>query len=203
MDFKVAGTSEGVTAVQMDLKVKGIGYKIIEDAFKSAKAARMKILDNMSQTIAKPMEEMADSAPRIVSLKISVDKIRDLIGPGGKMIRSIIADTGADINVEDDGSVQIASADKESLDAAVEKVKGITAEPEIGKTYDAKVVKIMNFGAFVEYLPGQEGLVHVSEVSGEYVKEVTDVLKEGQEVRVKLIGIDDQGRVKLSIKQAE
>ena len=203
MDFKVAGSSKGVTAVQMDLKIKGISYDIIEEAFARAKKARLEILDHMKGTIAEPMAEVAATAPRIVTVMVKPDKIRDVIGPGGKMIRKIIAETGAEINIEDDGSCQIASSDKESLDKAVEWVKNITAEPEVGKTYDAKVIKIMNFGAFCEYLPGQEGLVHVSELSDKYVKEATEVVEEGQAVRVKVIGIDDQNRVKLSIKQAE
>lgn len=203
MDFKVAGTKDGVTAVQMDLKVKGINYDILNKAFAQAKKARLEILDNMTQTIDKPLEDISANAPRIVTIKIKQDKIRDVIGTGGKVIRKIIADTGADINIDDDGMCQVASSDKESLDKAVAIIEGILEEPEVGKVYDAKVVKIMAFGAFVEFLPGKEGLVHVSELSNGFVKEVTDVVKEGQEVKVKLIGIDDQGRVKLSIKQAE
>ncbi|MFH1664801.1 MAG: polyribonucleotide nucleotidyltransferase [Candidatus Omnitrophota bacterium] len=202
MDFKVAGTKNGVTAVQMDLKVKGISYKILEEAFAQAKKARMEILEHMAGTIKEPMAEIAPNAPRIVTIMVKQDKIREVIGPGGKIIRKIIAETGADINIEDDGSCQISSANKESLDKAVDMVRSIIAEPEVGKVYKATVVKIMNFGAFVEYLPGQEGLVHVSELSSGYVKEVGDVVKEGQEVMVKIIGIDEQNRVKLSIKQA-
>ncbi|MCK5450679.1 MAG: polyribonucleotide nucleotidyltransferase [Candidatus Omnitrophica bacterium] len=203
MDFKSAGTKDGVTAVQMDLKVQGISYELLEEAFAQAKKARMEILDHMNKTVDKPSEDIAAHAPRIVSVKLPTDKIGGVIGPGGKMIRKIIADTGADINIDDDGICQIASADKESLDKALEWVKGLIAEPEVGKIYDAKIVKIMNFGAFCEYMPGKEGLVHVSELSNEYVKDAASCVKEGQEVKVKLIGIDDQGRVKLSIKQAE
>lgn len=203
MDFKVAGTKDGVTAVQMDLKIKGISYEILDDAFKAAKKARLAILDHMGGTIKEPLKEVAPNAPRIVTIMVHQDKIRDVIGPGGKMIRKIIAETGADINIEDDGSCQIASADKESLDKAVEWVKNITAEPEVGKIYDGKITKLMNFGAFCEFLPGQEGLIHVSELSSNYVKEVADVVKEGQEVKVKLIKIDEQGRKNLSMKQAE
>ncbi|RKY42664.1 MAG: polyribonucleotide nucleotidyltransferase [Candidatus Makaraimicrobium thalassicum] len=203
MDFKVAGTKGGITAVQMDLKIRGISHQILEEAFDRARKARLEIMENMNKTIDKPLKEIAPNAPRIVTVMVKVDRIRDVIGPGGKMIRKIIAETGADINIEDDGACQIASADKESLDKAVDWIKGITAEPEIGKVYDARITKIMNFGAFCEFLPGQEGLIHVSELSAGYVKEVTDVVKEGQEVKVKLIGIDDQNRVKLSIKQAE
>ncbi|MBD3426056.1 MAG: polyribonucleotide nucleotidyltransferase [Candidatus Omnitrophica bacterium] len=203
MDFKVAGTKDGVTAVQMDLKIKGIDFDILKNAFEQAKAARMKILDNMTQTIPEPLNEIAPNAPRIVTLTIKPDKIRDVIGSGGKVIRGIIAETGADINIEDDGTCQVASSDKESLDKAIEIIEGIIEEPEIGKVYDATVVNITNFGAFVEFLPKKEGLVHVSELSKDYVKEVTDVVKEGDKVKVKLIGIDDQGRVKLSMKQVE
>ncbi|MFH1552394.1 MAG: polyribonucleotide nucleotidyltransferase [Candidatus Omnitrophota bacterium] len=203
MDFKVAGTKDGVTAVQMDLKIKGISYQILEEVFDRAKKARLEILDHMNKTIAEPMKEMSPTAPRIVTLMIKVDKIRDVIGPGGKMIRKIIAETGAEINIEDDGSCQIASSDKESLDKAVEWVKGITAEPEVGKVYDGRITKLMNFGAFCEFLPGQEGLIHVSELSKEYVKDVASVVKEGQEVKVKLIKVDEQNRINLSIKQVE
>nr|HPN73382.1 polyribonucleotide nucleotidyltransferase [Candidatus Omnitrophota bacterium] len=203
MDFKVAGTKEGITALQMDLKIKGVDYNIMKEAFQQARKARMELLTHMEKTIPTPMPDISPEAPRIVTIMVKVDKIRDVIGQGGKVIRGIIAATGADINIEDDGTCQIASANKESLDKAVAMVSAIIEEPEVGKTYNAKVVKIMNFGAFVEFLPGQEGLVHVSEISSKYVKNVEDAVKEGQEVRVKLIGIDDQGRVKLSIKQAE
>ncbi len=202
MDFKVAGTKTGITAVQMDLKIKGIDFTVMKEAFEQAKKARMEILDHMNKTIDKPRADLSPDAPRIVTIMVKQDKIRDVIGTGGKVIRGIIAETGADINIEDDGTCQIASSNKESLDKAVAMVEAIIEEPEVGKVYDAKVVKLMNFGAFVEFLPGQEGLVHVSELSSGYVKNVEDVVKEGQKVKVKLIGIDDQGRVKLSIKQA-
>jgi polyribonucleotide nucleotidyltransferase len=203
MDFKVAGTKDGVTAVQMDLKVKGVSFDILKAAFDQANKARMQILDNMKKTIAKPLDDIAPYAPRIVTIMVKPDKIRDVIGSGGKVIRGIIADTGADINIEDDGTCQVASSDKESLDRAVAIIQGIIEEPEIGRIYDATVVNITNFGAFVEFLPKQEGLVHVSELSKEYVKDVTEVVKQGDKVKVKLIGIDDQGRVKLSMKQVE
>ena len=203
MDFKVAGTKEGINAVQMDLKIKGVDYAIMKEAFAQAKKARIEILEHMEATIANPMPDLSPDAPRIVTIMVKVDKIREVIGQGGKVIRGIIAATGADINIEDDGTCQIASSNKESLDKAVAMVSAILEEPEIGKIYDATVVKIMNFGAFVEFMPGKEGLVHVSEISGTFVKNVEEAVKEGQEVKVKLIGIDDQGRVKLSIKQAE
>ncbi|MFH1305633.1 MAG: polyribonucleotide nucleotidyltransferase [Candidatus Omnitrophota bacterium] len=203
MDFKVAGTESGVTAVQMDLKIKGISYAILKESFEEARKARLKLLAHMKTTISGPQEEVAPNAPRIVTVMVKPDKIREVIGPGGKVIRKIIAETGADINIEDDGSCQIASSDKASLDKAVEWVKGIIAEPEIGRTYNARITKIMNFGAFCEFMPSQEGLIHVSELSNQYVKEVSEVVKEGQEVRVKVIGVDEQHRVKLSMKQAE
>jgi len=189
--------------VQMDLKVKGISFDIMKEAFAQARKARMELLDHMESTIAAPAEDLSPSAPRIVTIMVKPDKIREVIGQGGKVIRGIIAETGADINIEDDGTCQVASPDKESLDKAVSIIEGILEEPEVGKVYNAKVIKLMDFGAFVEFLPGQEGLVHVSEVSSEYVKDVGSVLTEGQEVKVKLIGIDDKNRVKLSIKQAE
>ncbi len=203
MDFKVAGTKDGINAVQMDLKVEGIDYNIMKEAFQQAKKARLQILDHMTKTIGAPSEDMSPDVPRIVSIKLPTDKIREVIGSGGKVIRGIIADTGADINIDDDGICQVASSNKESLDAAVEIISGIIAEPEIGKVYDATIVKLMDFGAFCAFMPGKEGLVHVSELSKEYVKNVADVVKEGQEVKVKVIGIDDQGRVKLSIKAVE
>jgi len=203
MDLKVAGTQDGVTAVQMDLKIKNISFEILEKAFERAKKARLEILANMTKTISEPAKEVAPNAPRIVTVMVKTDRIRDVIGPGGKVIRKIIAETGADINIDDDGACQIASENKESLDKAVEWVRGIIAEPEIGKIYDAKITKIMNFGAFCEFLPGQEGLIHVSELSDKFVKEVTDVVKEGQKVKIKVIGVDDQNRVKLSMKQAK
>jgi len=203
MDFKVAGTKEGITAVQMDLKVKGVGYDILKEAFAQAKRARLEVIRNMDGAISEPNKEVSPEAPRIVTLKIKPEKIKDVIGSGGKVIRGIIAETGADININDDGTCQVASSKKESLDRAVEIIKGIIEEPEVGKVYTAKVVKLMDFGAFCEYLPGRDGLVHVSEISKGYVKDPADVVSEGDIVKVKVIGIDDKGRVKLSIKQVE
>ncbi|MDD5634507.1 MAG: polyribonucleotide nucleotidyltransferase, partial [Candidatus Omnitrophica bacterium] len=201
MDFKVAGTRTGVTAVQMDLKVKGISYKLLEEAFAQAKKARIQILDHMKTTISEPSSDVAETAPRIITIKINPAKIREVIGPGGKVIRKIVADTGADINIEDDGTCQIASNNKEALQNALAIIKGITEEPEVGRVYKGRIVKLMNFGAFCEFLPGQEGLIHVSEIADKYVKDVSEHLQEGQEVRVKLIEIDEQGRFKLSMKQ--
>ena len=203
MDFKVAGTRQGVTAVQMDLKVKGLSYQILEEAFQKAKKARLEILDNMESTIKEPNKYLSVNAPRIVTIKVKTDKIRDIIGPGGKIIRKIIAETGADVNIDDEGICQILSQNKESLDKAIEWINGIIEEPEIGKIYNAKIIKITTFGAFCEFLPGKEGLLHVSEISNTFVKDVSDIVKEGQELKVKVIDIDDQGRVKLSVKQIE
>lgn len=203
MDFKVAGTKNGITGVQMDVKIKGIGYNILEEAFKQAKEARLEILDHMRKTIEAPLKEVAPNAPRIVTIMVKPDKIREVIGSGGKVIRGIIAETGVDINIEDDGSCQIASSDKDALDKAIKMVKDIIAEPEIGKVYDGKITKIMAFGAFCQFLPNQEGLIHVSELADKYVKDVSDIVKEGQAVKVKVIGIDEQNRVKLSIKAVD
>lgn len=203
MDFKVAGTKTGVTAVQMDLKIKGLSYKIMAEAFEQAKKGRLKILDHMNGTIAEPLKDLAASAPRIVTIHIQTDKIREVIGSGGKVIRKIIADTGADINIEDDGTCQVASANKASLDKAVQTIRDIIAEPEVGKIYDGKITKLMNFGAFCEFMPGREGLIHVSELSETYVKDVASVVKEGDAVRVVLFEIDSQGRTNLSIKRVK
>ena len=203
MDFKVAGTRDGITAVQMDLKIKGIDYTIMKEAFEQAKKARMRLLDHMEQTIRVPAEDLSPDAPRIVTIMVRVDKIRDVIGQGGKVIRGIIAETGAEINIEDDGTCQVASSNKESLDRAVAIIEGIIEEPEVGKIYNGRITKLMNFGAFCEFLPGQEGLIHVSELSNKYIKEVSEAVKEGQAVKVKLIKIDEQNRINLSIKQVE
>ena len=203
MDFKVAGTRDGITAVQMDLKIKGLDYALLVEGFEKARIARLKILDHMLSAISEPMKELSENAPRIVTIKVATDKIRDVIGPGGKVIRGIIAETGADINIEDDGTCQVASSNKKSLDAAVKMVKDIIAEPEVGKVYEGKITKLMNFGAFCEFMPGKEGLIHVSELSEGFVKEVSSVVKEGDAVRVVLFEIDDQKRCNLSIKRVK
>ncbi len=202
MDFKVAGTSKGVTAIQLDIKISGLGMDIVEGALKQAKGARDKILDIMNEVISKPKETLSEYAPRIISLKIDPRKIKDVIGPGGKVIRKIIQDTGVSIDVDDDGNVQVASADEGALNKAVEIIKGLTAEAEVGKIYKGKITRIMNFGAFCQILPNKEGLIHVSELADKFVKNVTDEVKVGQEVSVKVIEIDEQGRVNLSRKQA-
>jgi polyribonucleotide nucleotidyltransferase len=203
MDFKVAGTRDGITAVQVDIKLKtGITIEIIKQALESAKKARQQVLDKMDQAISKPRPTISKYAPRITTLKISVDKIKDVIGPGGKIIKKIIADTGVTIDIEDDGTVAVASTDPAASDKAIDIIKGLTAEPEVGKIYLGKVKRIMNFGAFCEILPGKEGLVHVSELSNKFVKNVEDEVKLGDEIMVKLIAIDEQGRLNLSRKQA-
>ncbi len=198
MDFKVAGTRDGITAVQMDLKVKGVSLPLIKEILAQAKDARMEIMDKIEAVIANPNANLSSYAPRIESFKIDTEKIRDVIGSGGKVIRKIIADTGASINVEDDGTVQVASPDREALDKAVAIIQGIVQDPEVGKIYDATVKRIMDFGAFVEILPGKEGLCHVSELSTEYVKNPSDIAKVGDQFQVKLLEIDSMGRLNLS-----
>ena len=203
MDFKVAGSANGVTALQMDIKIDGITREIMEQALTQAKAGRLHILDIMNQAIAKPRAEISEYAPRFTTLRIDVEKIKDVIGKGGATIRSITETTGTTIEIEDDGTIKIAAVDKTAADDARRIIEEITAEPEIGRIYDAKVVKITDFGAFVAFLPGKEGLVHVSQIAEHRVNNVEDELSVGQEVKVKLLEIDRQGRVRLSIKEAK
>jgi len=200
MDFKAAGTKEGITAIQMDLKVKGLPKKVIDEAFGKAKTARLEIIDKMNKAIAAPKDAISEYAPRIVTLKVKPDKVKDVIGPGGKIIKKIIKDTGVSINIEDDGTVEIASTDSDATNRAIEIVKGLTAEAEVGKVYSGRITRLMNFGAFCEILPGKEGLIHVSEIDNKFVKDVASVLKVGDEVTVKVIEIDELGRVNLSRK---
>ena len=202
MDFKVAGTRDGITALQMDIKIEGITPEIMSAALEQARRGRLFILDVMSRTLATPREQISAYAPRIITIHISKDKIRDVIGPGGKMIRSIIERTGAKIDVQDDGRVDIASVDEDSALRAVEIIKELTAEAELGKVYLGKVVRVVNFGAFIEILPGVEGLLHISEIAEHRVREVTDEIHEGDEVLVKVIDIDAQNRVRLSRRAA-
>ncbi|MCX5667491.1 MAG: polyribonucleotide nucleotidyltransferase [Candidatus Omnitrophica bacterium] len=203
MDFKAAGTKNGVTALQMDLKIQGISYEVLKEALESAKKARLIILDKMMQVIGQPKNDVSAFAPKIVVLKINVEKIGAVIGPGGKIIKKIIQDTGATVDIDDDGTVQVAGTDPKSIEMAVAIIRSITEEPEVGRIYRCKVKRIMNFGAFVEILPGKEGLVHVSELSNKFVKNVEEVVKLGDEFDVKLTEIDDQGRLNLSKKQAD
>lgn len=202
MDFKAAGTAKGLTALQMDLKIDGITYEILKEAFDQAKEARFKILRMIQDTIAAPRKDLSAFAPRIVTLKINPEKIGEVIGPGGKNIRKIVEETGAKIDIEDDGRVFVASTDAKASEDAVTRIKAITEEPEIGKIYQGKVRKLMNFGAFCEILPGTDGLCHVSEISEGFVKSVTDYLKVGDVVPVKVISVDENGKINLSIKQA-
>ena len=200
MDFKVAGTADGITALQMDIKVTGITSEVMSKALDQAKAGRMHILQEMAKTLAAPRTKMSAFAPRIVTIKIPVDKIRDVIGPGGKMIRSIIERTGVKIDVEDNGTVNVASADGESAQKAISIIQELTATPELNKTYMGKVQRITDFGAFVEIMQGTDGLLHVSEIANHRVKDVRDELKEGQQILVKVINIDPTGKIRLSRK---
>jgi len=200
MDFKVAGTAQGITALQMDIKVTGITSEIMAKALEQARAGRLHILAEMAKTISEPRKAMSMFAPRIVTIKIPVDKIREVIGPGGKTIRSIIERTGVKIDVEDDGRVNVASADGESAQKAIGIIQELTATPELNKTYMGKVQRITDFGAFVEIMPGTDGLLHVSEIANHRVKDVRDELKEGQQILVKVINIDPTGKIRLSRK---
>ena len=200
MDFKVAGTSEGITALQMDIKVGGITTEVMRKALDQARRGRLHILDKMREAIAAPRQSISLFAPRIVTIRIPVDKIRDVIGPGGKMIRSIIERTGVKIDVEDDGRVNVASADGASAQKAISIIQELTATPELNKTYLGKVQRITDFGAFVEIMPGTDGLLHVSEIANHRVKDVRDELKEGEQLLVKVINIDPTGKIRLSRK---
>jgi polyribonucleotide nucleotidyltransferase len=202
MDFKVAGTPTGVTGFQLDVKIGGVDTTILRGAIEQARQGRLWILEKMASVIAMPRAQLSTHAPRIITIRINPDKIREVIGPGGKVIRSIIEKTGANIDIEDDGRINIASADEQAARAAIELIRGITAEAEIGKIYRGKVKKITDFGAFVEIMPGTDGLVHISQIAEQRIKSVSDVLKEGEEVMVKVLEIDKQGRVKLSRREA-
>ncbi|WP_441003300.1 polyribonucleotide nucleotidyltransferase [Pseudocolwellia agarivorans] len=202
MDFKVAGTKNGITALQMDIKIEGITQDIMQTALNQAKGARIHILSVMDDAIAGAREEISQFAPRIHKLKINTDKIRDVIGKGGATIRQLTEETGTTIEIEDDGTVKIAATSSEQAEDAINRIKALTAEIEVGTIYQGKVVRIVDFGAFVNVLPGKDGLVHISQISEERVNAVTDVLTEGQEVTVKVLEVDRQGRVRLSIKEA-
>jgi len=202
MDFKVTGTKNGVTALQMDIKIGGITATLMREALSQAKAGRLHILGCMAQALTEPRTKLSAFAPRIFPMKIKQDKIRDVIGPGGKMIRSIIAETGVKISVEDTGDVTIASSDEASAQKAIEMIKRLTEEVEVGKIYRGTVRKIMDFGAFVEVLPGTDGLVHISQLAHHRVKAVTDEVSEGDQVMVKVLEIDKQGKIRLSRKEA-
>jgi len=200
MDFKVSGTRDGITGFQMDIKIQGISFEIFEKALLQAKVGRLHILDIMDQTLSKPRGELSQYAPRLTTMKIPVELIGTVIGPGGKVIRQIVKDTGAEINIEDDGTIVIASTTVEGSEKAYAIISKLIEAPEVGKTYKGKVTRIMEFGAFVEFLPGKEGLVHISHLDINRVNKVTDVLKTGDEIDVKLIKVDDEGRYNLSRK---
>ena len=201
MDFKVAGTSDGITSLQMDIKITSITKEIMKIALDQAKEGRIHILNEMSKAITSSREALADTAPKITTLKIKLEKIRDVIGPGGKVIREICETTGAKVDIEDDGTVKIAASDNESSDAALKKINDIVAEAELGVIYTGKVVKTVDFGAFVNFLGTKDGLVHISELQNARTEKTTDICKEGDTVKVKVIGFDDRGKVKLSMKR--
>ncbi len=203
MDFKVAGTKDGVTALQMDIKIQGITDEIMEIALEQAHEARLHILDEMNKVIAEPRAELSDRAPSITTIKIHPDKIRDVIGKGGSVIRGICDETGASIDLDDDGNVKIYADNQAAAQAAVNRVKEITAEIEVGAIYKGRVERIVDFGAFVNILPGKDGLVHISQISDRRIENVTDELSEGQEVLVKVLDVDNRGRVKLSMKEVK
>ncbi|MBJ2131033.1 polyribonucleotide nucleotidyltransferase [Alteromonas sp. IB21] len=201
MDFKVAGTTDGITALQMDIKIEGITKEIMQIALKQAKEARLHILKVMDEAIGGHREELSEFAPRIYTMKIDQDKIRDVIGKGGAMIRQITEESDTNIEIEDDGTIKIFATERAKADIAISKIEQVTAEIEVGKTYNGKITRIVDFGAFVEVLPGKEGLVHISQIAHERVNKVTDYLKEGEMVDVKVMEIDRQNRVRLSIKE--
>jgi polyribonucleotide nucleotidyltransferase len=203
MDFKVAGTEAGVTSLQMDIKITSITAKIMEIALEQAREGRIHILGEMGKALAAARDDLADSAPKITTLKIPVDKIRDIIGPGGKIIREICEETGAKIDIEDDGTVKVAAVTGTSGEAAVKRIRDIVAEPELGVIYNGTVVKTVDFGAFVNFLGAKDGLVHISELQNGRTEKTTDICKEGDSVKVKVIGFDDRGKVKLSMKRVD
>ncbi|MFI4920206.1 MAG: polyribonucleotide nucleotidyltransferase, partial [Gammaproteobacteria bacterium] len=200
MDFKVAGTATGITALQMDIKIQGITKDIMQQALAQAKDGRLHILGKMNEVISKPRADMSEWAPRIVIIKIDPEKIRDVIGKGGVVVRGIQEETGTTIEIEDDGTIKIASVDKAQGEAARKRIEDITADVEVGRIYEGKVVKLMDFGAFVAILPGRDGLVHISQISEERVEKVSDKLKEGDVIKVKVLEVDKQGRIRLSMK---
>jgi polyribonucleotide nucleotidyltransferase len=200
MDFKVAGTDQGITALQMDIKITSITSEIMKIALDQAKHGRLHILGEMSKALTGARDAVNQNAPRITVINIPKDKIREVIGTGGKVIREITEQTGAKIDIEDDGTIKVAAVDAAASEKAINWIRGIVAEPEVGVIYDGKVVKIMDFGAFVNFLGSRDGLVHISELAPQRVKQVSDVVEVGQAVKVKVIGMDDRGKVKLSMK---
>jgi polyribonucleotide nucleotidyltransferase len=203
MDFKVAGTEDGITALQMDIKVTGITKEIMRAALDQARDGRLHILGEMSKALSTAREEVNDNAPRITTLQVPKDKIREVIGTGGKVIREICEVTGAKVDIEDDGTVKVASSNTESAEAAVKWIRDIVAEPEVGVIYRGKVVKVVDFGAFVNFIGSKDGLVHISELAPQRVGKVTDIVNEGDEVWVKVLSFDDRGKVRLSMKSVD
>jgi polyribonucleotide nucleotidyltransferase len=203
MDFKVAGTETGITSLQMDIKITSITREIMETALSQAREGRLWILSEMASALSSARDGVSKHAPRITVIKIARDKIREVIGPGGKMIREICAITGAKIDIEDDGTVKVAAVEAAAAEEAIRLINNIAAEPEVGRIYDGKVVKIMEFGAFVNYLGSRDGLVHISQIAPHRVAKVTDVINVGDTVKVKLIGVDDRGKVKLSMRAVD
>jgi polyribonucleotide nucleotidyltransferase len=202
MDFKVAGTAEGITALQMDIKIAGVTREIMQQALYQAREGRLHILEVMRQAMPSPRQDISSHAPRIVTIRIKPDKIREVIGPGGKVIRAIVEETGCKIDLEDDGTVLVASNNEESMRRAIDQIQAIAAEVEVGKIYKGKVRRIVDFGAFVEVLPGTDGLLHISQIGPGRVQKVTDELQEGDEVMVKVIEVDRSGKMRLSRKEA-
>jgi polyribonucleotide nucleotidyltransferase len=200
MDFKVAGTKDGITGIQMDIKIEGVDGNIMKTALAQANAGRIHILGEMAKAIEAPRADLNDNAPRITTIKIPTDRIGEVIGPSGKMIKSIVAATGAKVSIEDDGTCSVASSDGEAAKKAIDMIRGILAEVEVGQVYKGLVKKITDFGAFVGVLPNQDGLLHISEIDYKRINAVTDVLKEGDEVEVKVLEVDPQGKIRLSRK---
>ena len=200
MDFKVAGSEEGITSLQMDIKITGITEEIMRTALFQAKDGRMHILGKMAEALAESRPGLGEYAPRIETLSIPVDKIREVIGSGGKVIREIVEKTGAKVDISDDGTIKVASSSGEAIDAALKWINSIVAEPEVGVIYDGKVVKVVDFGAFVNFFGPKDGLVHISELAPQRVGKVTDIVNEGDDVKVKLVGFDNRGKVRLSMK---
>jgi polyribonucleotide nucleotidyltransferase len=200
MDFKVAGTEKGVNALQMDIKIDGITSEIMEVALSQAHEARLHILGEMGKAINAPREEMSEHAPRYITIKINPDRIRDVIGKGGATIRTLTEETGASIDIDDSGTVKIASVDRAAGEEARRRIEQLTADVEVGSVYEGKVAKLMDFGAFVTILPGKDGLVHISQICEERVEKVSDKLSEGDTIKVKVLEVDKQGRIRLSMK---
>jgi polyribonucleotide nucleotidyltransferase len=202
MDFKVCGTAKGITSIQMDIKITGVDKQILTDALEQAKEGRLHILAEMNKALTGPRTDISKHAPKITTIRIPVSRIKDVIGPGGKVIKDIIARTSCSVNIEDDGQVSIASTSSESVDQAIKMIRALTQEAEVGKIYLGTVRRIMEFGAFVEIFPGTDGLVHISDLANGRVKTVEDVLKEGDEVMVKVVSVDRSGKIRLSRKEA-